>query len=389
MSSLFGKQIGNAPAGVTVASFVDFVDDLDAGTPLPTGELAYVAQPTSRVVKVTASGQGTNGSVFTVTNGATIVTGTVGVGSTSATVISGGNDAESFASNITTWIQINAAAIGDPSATVDTADVTTTYPGGTSYNTQVWACDDPAVSIAEFKENGDPCDVLVAGIGAGVYTWREGTIYNLDGFGTSEDSSSLVNSGSAWPIYNAGGDIINTSLDNSSFPYQAQWTGSTVTAIPAGTDATAYKATVEQIQITGLQTAVLQADFPKTNDTLEAGKTYRVTLLGAVGAEPGGAVFDFGGGTVTATGMSGIGMVMNVGSNTIAPTYIFSLTTPVYGFDADGSNDGFTAEVTIHVNAGGTLIPRFAQSTTDVTASNLKKYATISAQEMSPNPVYA
>lgn len=144
------------------------------------------------------------------------------------------------------------------------------------------------------------------------------------------------------------------------------------------------------------QTAVLQADFPKTNQTfsvvtgwsttvtLTAGKTYRVSgqfhwLDAAVSGKT-----DFGGGSVTATGTGGFAFVTDDNGST--PFEIDALTGSFFG-GLDG-NAFVSFDFTIQVNAGGSLIPRFAQVTTDVGASTLLKYSTYTVTEVYPTPVY-
>lgn len=147
----------------------------------------------------------------------------------------------------------------------------------------------------------------------------------------------------------------------------------------------------------GIQTAVLTADFPKTNDTLavvtgwsdtitlEAGKTYRVTGQFVISADTGGYNFDFNGGTVTVTDMDGGALVWESGIATVqfaqAPNLNFGLS------GADGIIF-VPFDMTMQIATSGTLTPRLAQQTTDAAASTLKKYSTISAQEISPTPSY-
>jgi len=144
-----------------------------------------------------------------------------------------------------------------------------------------------------------------------------------------------------------------------------------------------------------IQTAVLQADFSKTNDTLaavtgwsrtitlEAGKTYRVTGQFYVDATvDSGAVMDFDGGSVTATGVGGTVMLRDDGG--------LSLNTTTGLADVWQSKEFMILvfDFEVQVNAGGTLIPQLSQQTTHATAATLKKYSTLSAQEVSPSPTY-
>ena len=149
----------------------------------------------------------------------------------------------------------------------------------------------------------------------------------------------------------------------------------------------------------GIQTAVLTADFPKTNDTLtavtgwstiitlEAGKTYRVTAVFVASLVAVAAQVDLDGGTSVFDGMSGS---MWFYDSDVAS---FNEAVPAVGNTGVAGGAGgyvlpFHYDVVIEVATGGTFIPRFAQITPNATASTLLKYSTISAQEISPTPTY-
>lgn len=80
--------------------------------------------------------------------------------------------------------------------------------------------------------------VVVMGIGAGTYTYRTQfsgfALYVLLGQPTgSADSSTpyaLYNEGGDWMINDDAGNGLNPSNDDSAFPWQASWTGSTVSS---------------------------------------------------------------------------------------------------------------------------------------------------------------
>lgn len=142
------------------------------------------------------------------------------------------------------------------------------------------------------------------------------------------------------------------------------------------------------------QTAVLQADFPKTNDTLSvvtgwstpitltAGKTYEVqTAFWMVGGGSGW-LLDFVGGSVTATGAVGRGNYIPV---QLDDTELTNFSTPL----AASTDGGLFLTFIIQVSAGGTLIPRLSQQVTDVTAAKILKYSTYSVTEIVPLPVYS
>lgn len=138
----------------------------------------------------------------------------------------------------------------------------------------------------------------------------------------------------------------------------------------------------DETEITHIQTAYLLADFPKTNDTLEAvtgwnrpivleaGKVYRVTgQFITVNGDSGGIKFDFAGGSATALAISGY-----LTSDVIAGS--IDALNHTFGF-ADSAAGIF--DFTMVVDAGGTLIPRFAETATDATSSTFNKNNTYSA----------
>lgn len=84
-------------------------------------------------------------------------------------------------------------------------------------------------------------DMVVTGIGAGVYTWRgqnsDKSWYQLLNVDDSNTISSIifdsVDAPDIWAIFDGVGLVVNTSANDVTFPSQASWTGSTVTAVPA------------------------------------------------------------------------------------------------------------------------------------------------------------
>lgn len=175
----------------------------------------------------------------------------------------------------------------------------------------------------------------------------------------------------------------------------------TVTKAVDGTKTLAVdEATVGGLAVPAIQTAVLTADFPKTNDTLaavtgwsttitlEAGKTYRVTGQCVTFSDTvGGFQIGFNGGTVTQTAANGGGSVWSLSNELYSAPLIDDITGSLLTSGVDG-NFLINIDFTIQVDAGGTLILQFAQLVTDAVASVLRKYSTISAQEISPTPSY-
>ncbi len=147
-------------------------------------------------------------------------------------------------------------------------------------------------------------------------------------------------------------------------------------------------------QVSDGQSKVLAADFPKTNQTLTAvtgltlnldtGHWYLVT--GELYYDGGvtGAQFDLAGGSATATGIVGEDLSWVDGVAYVNP--IVALNSALGPASNAGGFTGLTLSfvTTIQVNAGGTFIPRFAQVTTDVGAATLKKYSTLTAQDVTP-----
>lgn len=143
------------------------------------------------------------------------------------------------------------------------------------------------------------------------------------------------------------------------------------------------------------QSAVLEADFPKTNDTLAvvtgfdkditliAGHWYKVAFNFITGGGVGGSNWDWNGGTATITGMDGQAVFIGYEGDPPGPTN--RLTALTTSFSAGVIVSGAMAgEVVIQCLAGGTLKPRFAQDTTDAAATTLLKYSIITAQDVTP-----
>ncbi len=121
---------------------------------------------------------------------------------------------------------------------------------GAAANDLEFSCSNPSWQFADYKPNGDPCDVRVTGIGAGDYLYSShgdfgvGDLpyWNLQGHPIDSDNYSLVggNFSGCWDISDGTATSINesTEVPIAPVPYLADWTGSTVTAIPAGMDGT-------------------------------------------------------------------------------------------------------------------------------------------------------
>lgn len=230
----------------------DTISDLTTQTPVSDDLFAFVAVPTSRVVRITALGQGTVASYLRVrasAGGAILATGTVSAAATSATIINrGAGTAAQYAAQIRSWFTgVNATAVGSPTDAQDGDSVVITWPVGSIYNTYVFETDDPQIIITEEKENGNPCNILVTGLGAGEYSYRfmqNGVpAYNLVAAPTSGIFSAIYEDGGDCRIVNSVGDTVNAAsgYNPGTYPYQLTWTDSTVTAIPAGTDAVLRK----------------------------------------------------------------------------------------------------------------------------------------------------
>jgi len=139
-------------------------------------------------------------------------------------------------------------------------------------------------------------------------------------------------------------------------------------------------------QVALTQSAVLEADFPKTNNTfanvtdltlnLEAGRWYRITGVVRIFAEVVGARLDFQGGTAILVGQSDFIIGYQGGS--------FALADPSTLVINAGADAYFQINLQVQVDTGGTFIPRFRQHTTDATASTLLKYSTIQAIDVTP-----
>jgi hypothetical protein len=142
-----------------------------------------------------------------------------------------------------------------------------------------------------------------------------------------------------------------------------------------------------------VQTAVLEADFPKDDDTLTAVTDLTLTLLAGHwyrvngqfvvnGSSGGGVKIDFGGGSATATAAFGGYLTFDALNGQAAGGPIISLTYVFAGAFEDYMSVSF--DFTVQVNAGGTLIPRFAQATTDAAASTMEPCSTIQCIDVTP-----
>jgi len=238
------------------------ITNLTTQTPASDDLFAFVAVPTSRVVRITALGQGTLTKYLRVrgsAGGTILATGTVSAAATSATVINrGAGTAAQYAAQIVLWFAAgtNTTAIGSPTVTQDGDDVVVTFPTGTAYNTYVFETDDTQLLIAEYTETGVPSSILVSAAGTaaanGVYTYRGilngRPFYNLTGQATDTGAYAICRPGVVWKILNVGGDSYYESADDVPTPdLVTTWTADVgtlpviVTAIPAGTDAVLRK----------------------------------------------------------------------------------------------------------------------------------------------------
>jgi len=267
------------------------IDALPDGTPISTGLVPYVAQPTSRVVIATAAAAGTNDCTITI-GGLTTVVGTD---------FGGGGDAAGYIALIVAWAKTHYLQIGNITADsqiVDNLDgtMTITFDAGEAANAIECTTNDPSLSplaegvgeplvsfVAEYKENGDPADVLVSGAGTaaanGTYTYsgvhNEGAgnypYYNL--LGSDPLTSSVYESGSGgfWAITDSvgSGDYSTSGGVAGAFPYFSfPWTtydgdppAPTVTAIKGGADATLKSSTVAGLLSSTPQTVTADFDF--------------------------------------------------------------------------------------------------------------------------------
>lgn len=143
-----------------------------------------------------------------------------------------------------------------------------------------------------------------------------------------------------------------------------------------------------QSRVPTILSAVLQADFPKTNDTLEAVPGLTITLpvgwhriTGRLNASssPGGGAADLGGGTCTTTtaigGFTGFSDGSNTGGAAEDREAGITVATP--------AASGFAMfDYTVLVTVAGTLSVQFAQQATHATATNLLVGATICSQSI-------
>lgn len=210
---------------------------------LPDDSLILRVAPVSRVVRVTASGAGTPGSIVTFGG----LTGEVGVD------IEEGTNAATFISYLNTWAgsgiaTIPAIGVGNGSTYIDI-----TLPPGADGNDVVFSSDDPALSIGE--QNAVRCSVSDSGVPAsdGIYSERANIgypFYNLLGEPYNQDLASLIFDG-GWVVKGLDGTPISFDNLGSDLPYPwlvppGDWSSPIViTVIPAGADSTVKSVTAE------------------------------------------------------------------------------------------------------------------------------------------------
>ena len=195
------------------------------------------------------------------------------------------------------------------------------------------------------------------GAGYGVYGSITGA--SNTGYGGYFTNSSA----SGWAVYAAGtspnyfaGNVgigsasPNTNLDVSGF---IEWSGqSRVTSTFSKTSNTTLAA------ITGLSV------------TLTAGKTYYFDLIFyTTSAATGGVQFDLNGGTATATALKADANLTQSGTNYMNDRFSSLSSLICNAINVTAATCHITGTIT--VNAGGTFIPRFAQTFSNSTASTV------------------
>lgn len=191
---------------------------------------------------------------------------------------------------------------------------------------------------------------------------------------------------------NDGANLVFTAndpgADGNDIPLSTDDPELTLGEFENGADATDV---LKQGTVSGIvQTAVLEADFPKTNTTpanvtdltlnLEAGHWYRITgRLETSNDGSGGALLDFNAGTCTLTEMRGFAIGSLAGFQALDMN---GRTDNLFGGVIDSGT--MLLDITVQVDQGGTLIPRFALAVADVDPSTLKKYTTIQALDVTP-----
>lgn len=150
----------------------------------------------------------------------------------------------------------------------------------------------------------------------------------------------------------------------------------------------------EPVGVPTILSAVLQADFPKINNTLEdvpaltieglvVGHIYKIEFNGiSFSGDVGGGKVGFDGGSVVGTVSGFAGVCQEQGS----PFNGAEIPTLAQTFDgtSNGGNSFFDAKFVIEVSTGGDLIVQYAQTNTNAVASSLLKYTAISATDITP-----
>jgi len=369
-----------------------------------------------RIVLGQTTAQGTSGSYVRIrasAGGAILNTATVGVGATSLTVLNrGAGTAAQYTTQIEAWMELvvtaatvsmlSSATINDIGAD-NTANVFARFATPTSaaeavtQRAYVFETDDPSLTFYE----ATPQTVYGAGTAScgGVVTF-----YDVAGgmpafvFAGSTDTTAdgIRGDGSSYTIYRGGVDQyqILTTAASPALANQSLWTVSSGTAPAPTVLGVTYDVEVASRVQWPIQSAVLLADFPKTNDTLtavpdltlnlEAGHWYRVDFTCSLLPDAGYADVDFAGGTVTATGVGGAYTSFDGNLLTFGGGVISILGVLVTNGDNSGELGWVSGSFVVQVNAGGTLILRFAQASTNAAAATLLKYSTIQAIDVTP-----
>ncbi len=155
-------------------------------------------------------------------------------------------------------------------------------------------------------------------------------------------------------------------------------------------DATKAKANV----VASGDVAVLQSDFPKANNTysnvtdltlnLVSGHWYYITgqFIFSGDGGTGDCQLRLNGGSVTIIGGAGNATKYDTQSVTFYADQLAGISDTIAGFDGPTT---VTINLTIQVDVGGTLIPKFSQVMTDAgNPSRLWKYATLTAVDITP-----
>jgi hypothetical protein len=315
--------------------------------------LSVTNAATGGTVAVATTDSGSNNNLTIDAKG----TGTIGLGTVSTGVITLGA-ASTVKSASATAFTAGANGATNPVLTVNanTASVATgiSITGAATGGTTALATTDSGANSSLSINAKGTGTIAIGNVSTGAVTITPATTI------TGATTTASVNvTGATVPangMYSSAANTLNFSTN---------------TAIKAQIDATGIPLFKGNSSVTSAFTAtsnITLASITGLSATLVAGKTYKYDIDAYYTAPTAGGVqFDLNGGTATATTLNGSGDQFGAVTSSTAQT---ALTTVVCS-SATATSGHCHMMGTIVVNAAGTFIPRFAQNTSNASASSV------------------